>query len=254
MATHTRAEPPVIFDCNLGEDGLAEFEPEAQRGALWLRVDSPAAVDMQRWATQVVRPRTRGWPLAAPVVIAAVIAGGAVFWLQISARPGELPSPPPPSVSGEVSPGEVPSSEALSREAALAVAVPSAPPAVPDRPAAAAAQPDAPALDPAFERTLASVSASYRALDAASLTAVWPGADTAALSRAFGNLKYQSLSFDRCAVRPNGPTGAVATCEVSRAMAPNAGDPSLERRHESWTLILDRSAGERWTITGASVR
>jgi len=241
MATHTRAEPPVIFDCNIGEDGLAEFEPEAQRGALWLRVDSPTAVDMQRWATQVVRPPTRAWLLAVPLVVAAVIGGGVVSWVRISARPGELPSTPPPSVSTEVA-------------SPLAVAVPAAPPALPDRPAAAVTQPHAPALDPALERTLASVSESYRALDAASLTAVWPGADTATLSRAFAELKYQSLSFDRCAVRPNGPTGAVATCEMSRAMAPNAGDPSLERRHESWTLLLDRSTGERWTITGVSVR
>jgi hypothetical protein len=108
-------------------------------------------------------------------------------------------------------------------------------------------------LDPAFEQTLASVSQSYRALDAALLTAVWPGADTAQLSRAFADLKYQTLSFDHCAVRPNGDTSAVASCDVSIAAAPKAGDPALQRRHESWTLLLDRS-GERWTISGASVR
>jgi hypothetical protein len=37
------------------------------------------------------------------------------------------------------------------------------------------------------------------------------------------------------------------------AAAPKDGDPALQRRHESWTLLLERS-GERWTITGASVR
>jgi hypothetical protein len=109
------------------------------------------------------------------------------------------------------------------------------------------------ALDPAFERTLARISQSYRSLDAASLTRVWPGADTASLSRAFANLKYQSLSFDHCVLRPNGPTGALASCEVSLAMAPNTGDPTLLRRHESWTFVLDRS-GEQWRIDGLSVR
>ena len=108
-------------------------------------------------------------------------------------------------------------------------------------------------VDPAFARTLASVSESYRLLDAASLASVWPGADTASLSRSFDELKYQALSFDRCAVRPNGPSGAIASCEVSLAMAPKADDASLQRRRESWTLVLDRS-GERWTIAGVSVR
>jgi hypothetical protein len=119
--------------------------------------------------------------------------------------------------------------------------------------AAPAKEPAPVRIDPAFERTLASVSQSYRALDAASLTAVWPGADTARLSRAFADLKYQAVSFDHCAVRPDGNATAVASCEVLIAAAPKGGDQALERRRESWTLLLDRS-GERWTITGASVR
>lgn len=227
MATHTRAELPVIFDCNIGEDGLAEFEPEAQRGA-----------------AQAARPAGRRWPRAVPVVIAAVIAGGAVSWLRISTETGELPSTPRPSVSSEVSAGEP----------ALANAVTALQQTAPATPRAVATPPVPPAVDPALERTLARVSESYRALDATSLSVVWPGVDTETLSRDFAGLKYQRLSFDRCAVRPNDAAGAVATCEVTRAMAPNEGDPSLQRRHESWTLVLDRSAGDRWTITGASVR
>jgi hypothetical protein len=108
-------------------------------------------------------------------------------------------------------------------------------------------------LNPAIEPTLAAVSASYRALDAGSLRAVWPGADTASLAAAFAGLKYQTLSFDRCETRPNGASGTVASCAVSIAAAPKSGEPSLRRRHESWTLVLDRSGG-RWTITGVSVR
>jgi len=54
-------------------------------------------------------------------------------------------------------------------------------------------------------------------------------------------------------VRPRADARAVASCDVLIAAAPKDGDPALQRRHESWTLLLERS-GERWTITGASVR
>lgn len=245
MGTHTRAELPVVFDCNLGEGGLAEFEPEAQRGTLWLREDSPIAVDASRLERNVARAPHRRWPFVVPVVIAAVMAGAAVSWLQSSARVDALPTASvPPATSGLSADVPRPSSEPAV-VAPVSASVPTTP--------APAKEPVPARLDPAFEQTLASVSRSYRALDAASLTSVWPGADTARLSRAFADLKYQALSFDHCAVRPQGGTSAVASCDVVIAAAPKAGEPALQRRHESWTLLLDRS-GERWTITGASVR
>ena len=243
MATHTRAELPVVFDCNLSEGGLDEFEPEVQRGALSLRVDSPTAVDTPRREPYVARAASRRWPFVVPVVIAAAMAGAAVSWLGTRPRFDALPAAPPPPATSEVS-TDVPRSEPVF-VAPVSGSTASGP--------APAKEPAPARIDPAFERTLASVSQSYRALDAALLTAVWPGADTARLSRDFADLKYQTLSFDHCAVRPNGDSSAVASCDVLIAAAPKAGDPALQRRHESWTLLLDRS-GERWTITGASVR
>jgi len=229
MATHTRAELPVVFDCNLGAGGLDEFESE----------------DVPRWEPSVARAASRRWPFVLPVVIAAAMAGAAVSWLGIKPTSDALPAvpPPPPPAMSEVS-IDVPSSKPVF--VAPVSGSTAARPAPGTEPAPAR-------IDPAFERTLASVSQSYRALDAAMLTTVWPGADTARLSRAFADLKYQTLSFDHCAVRPSGGTSAVASCDVSIAAAPKAGDPALERRHESWTLLLDRTGG-RWTITGASVR
>jgi len=102
-------------------------------------------------------------------------------------------------------------------------------------------------------RTLAAVSESYRTLDPASLKAVWPGADTASLSRSFSQLKYQSLKFDQCAMRSSGSDTALATCEVSIALATRTGDQGLQRRHERWSLALERS-NEGWRIAGVSVR
>lgn len=246
MAAHTRAGLPVVIDCNPGEGGLAEFEPEpeAQRDALWLRVDSPAAFDAPRWEPQVARAASRRWPLVVvAVVIASAIAGAAVSWVGSGGKSNALRhAPQAPATSDRSNDTPLPSSEPV------LVAPDTAPiPTVPARTPAPAG------IDPAFERTLATVSQSYRGLDAASLTAVWPGADTAQLSRDFADLKYQSLSFDHCDVRPQGDASAVASCDVLIATAPKAGDPALQRRHESWTLLLDRS-GERWTITAASVR
>ena len=96
MATHTSAELPVVFDCPPGEDGLAEFEPEAQRAPLWLRVDNPSAVEMRQWEPFVAPPRKRAWPLAVPIVVAAVLAGAAVSWLGMRTRTANLPSAPRP--------------------------------------------------------------------------------------------------------------------------------------------------------------
>jgi hypothetical protein len=108
-----------------------------------------------------------------------------------------------------------------------------------------------PPTDPAFEQTLATVSRAYRALDAAAVAAVLPNTDQPGLTQAFSELKYQTLSFDRCALRPNGAESAVASCEVSLAMAPKSGDAALQRRHEAWTLVLNR-AGEAWRIAAVT--
>jgi hypothetical protein len=263
MATQTSVELPAGFDWS-NEGGLDEFEPEpgsksepeardseAQHSSVWQRVENPAIVDVPR-PPVAARPPRRGWLLVVPVVLAAAIAGGVMSWLGMRTRVANVPSAPRPVATSEASgTSEVPRLEPPATSNAAAEAPPIAAPQAPAE--TVPAPPVRETLDPAFERTLTSVSDSYRTLDAASLSAVWPGADTESLSRLFAGLKYQSLSFDHCAVRPQGSTGAVASCDVTLAMAPKSGDPSLQRRHESWTLALDR-AGERWTIVGVSVR
>jgi hypothetical protein len=105
----------------------------------------------------------------------------------------------------------------------------------------------------AIDEVLASVRQSYRALDAASLTSVWPRADIEALSQRFSALKYQSLSFDRCDLRPLAGGQVVASCAVSIAAASERGDPTLLRRHESWSIVFYRS-GDRYVIGSVAVR
>src|ERR1051325_4142275 len=160
MGINTSAELD-IFDCTLGERGLGEFEHEAQHGP------PPGPY--------VAPSRERTWPFAVPVVIAAALVGAALSWAGMGrsevvvARP--LPAAQPPSTSPTpISP--------VARVAPAAAAVSRPAPVKP----AAVPQPAPVAVDATIEPTLAMVSRAYRALDASSLTAVWPGADTASLS------------------------------------------------------------------------
>jgi hypothetical protein len=258
MASQTRAELGDIFERNLdifernlNEGGLDEFEPEPEA--------ERSAVDLPRWEPSIARPTPtmRSWPLAVPVVIAAAIGGAAVSWLGL--RASETPGGPSPSPSA--------ASESVLVDASESAVV-DAPPVVPVAPEpvveaaavpATVLAPPAPApavpapVNPALEATLAAVSRSYRDLDPAALASVWPGADTASLKQSFKALKYQTLSFERCETRENGPVGVLASCDVSIAAASKSGDPALRRRRELWTLVLARS-GDRWTISGVSVR
>ena len=250
MATNTSADFDA-FDCNLGENGLDEFDPEPPRVGSWLRsgpsAADPSNIDVQDWRLYSAPPRERAWPFAVPVLVAAALVGAAVTWSSI--RPSEVatsrrPPAPAPLAAPTVTPAPAP--------AAAAAPIPAPSETLPAA-AAAPTEPAHTALDPGIERTLARVSDAYRALDATALTGVWPGADLPALSESFSGLKYQALTFERCRVQPNGGDGAMATCDVSIANASKAGDAALQRRRESWTMALSR-AGDQWTIAGLTVR
>ena len=249
MAPQTSAGVPAVFDCNFGEGGLDEFEPETAPpfDAVWRSVPSASAIAAPAEAHRPAS-RTRSWPFVVPVVAAAVILGAVLAWVGLrdsGPEPLAVVEPTPAAATEAAAPLVLPVA-ALTRTSSLATPVrrESAPQAVPPEPAS---------LDPGIERTLAAVSESYRARDAASLTAVWPGADTAALAETFASLKYQALVFDRCRVRPDGAGRAVASCDVSITAAPKDGDAELQRHRESWTLALGRS-GDGWTIAGVTVR
>ena len=291
MATDTRAELDVS-DFILRDGGLEEFEPEDQRGGSSRRVPSPTVADVQRWQPRVDPPRaqasslvlplvisdeqrwqprvnpprSRVWLLVLPVVISAALAGAAMWWLST-----EIPHVDPAVVAVKAGPDRSTATVAPDRSAATEAAAEPATPSsatVPDSTVPASTAAPAPSIataptvptepvhtpkDPAFEQTLAEVSRAYRALDAAAVAAVLPNTDSAALAQAFSELKYQALSFDRCAVRPNGAESAVASCDVSLAMAPKSGQGAMLRRHEAWTLVLNRS-GEAWRIAAVTRR
>ena len=183
------------------------------------------------------RVRARRWPIFTPLAV-GVVAVSAGYGL--ASRDVGLPSLP-----------SAPTRWAAAGPHVRAIPIPDVPETVVTPPAGVATPPPArvdtsPASGDsvqasggptraAVDGALAGVSRSFRALDAASLTQVWPGADVGGLSRRFATLKYQSLSFDRCDLRPVG-NQIVASCQVSLAAAPNAGDAALQRRRESWSI------------------
>jgi hypothetical protein len=261
MGMQKSDELPTVFDCTIRQESLEEFDPEAERAELPPHAASRRAGGVRQWEPSVA-PSTgqavRWWLPAILLVIATALASAIVVWLGIpSSRRSTLPTPRPPALS-ETPPAEVADAPVLAGAPkptieAPQVRTPQRPPAAPvtkPEPASAAAvapasapAPVAPAapIVPALGRTLATVSQSYRALDAASL------------SQTFSQLKYQTLKFDRCTARPNGPIGAIASCDVSIATASKDGDQALQRRQESWTLVLDRSS-DPWRIVGLSRR
>jgi hypothetical protein len=249
MATDTSAELDV-FDCNLGERGLEEFEPEPHHRGFRPRMADPGRTNVQHRRPYVPPTPERTWVFfVVPVIVAVSLLGAAVA--LIAMRPSEVsvsqqvPAPVPPAPRSAVSvPAQPPP------EPAVLPTGPAAPPPV----RASSPEQLSTVVDPAIEQTLTRVSDAYRALDAASLAAVWPGADTSSLSEAFAGLRYQALTFDRCRLQRKGSQGAVATCDVSITSASKEGDPVLQRRHESWTLALGPGAGDQWMIAGLTVR
>src|SRR5436190_3706681 len=83
---------------------------------------------------------------------------------------------------------------------------------------------------------------AFNTLDAASVAAIWPGADVDTLARQFSALRYQHLSFDRCRTRVTAADRALASCDGSISDVLKSGDPTLRRRRTSWTIALRRVA------------
>lgn len=95
---------------------------------------------------------------------------------------------------------------------------------------------------------------SYDRLDAVSAARLWPGVDTAALTRAFSTLSSQEVDFDSCTLDLDRglPAGghyqqATALCSGSVTYVRRVGNAAPQSRALAWTFDLDRSSG-RWLI------
>jgi hypothetical protein len=106
----------------------------------------------------------------------------------------------------------------------------------------------------AIRKLLDAYRESYDRLDALSAARLWPGVDTAALSRAFSTLSSQAIEFDSCTLDLDGglPAAArfqqaTALCRGSVTYVRRVGNASPQSRALAWTFELDRSSG-RWLI------
>ena len=158
--------------------------------------------------------------------------------------PAETPPMIPAPSPALPSPG-VPATRARAEE--------SAPPPAPAEEVARAAEPVATTASSIAgdEREIRSLLDAYRdsydRRDAVSTARLWPGVNTAALSRAFATVANQQIDFERCALDVIGHR-ATARCDGSLQYTRRVGNSSPHSRSLSWDFELDRSTG-RWLIS-----
>lgn len=92
---------------------------------------------------------------------------------------------------------------------------------------------------------------AYERLDANAARSVWPNVDENALSRAFGSIESQRLTFDDCAIDVDGSTAA-ATCSGRASIVPKVGGGTQTVRR-TWRFALAQD-GSAWRIESATVR
>jgi hypothetical protein len=242
-----------------------------------LAADPPLTVAGPSFAREADGPR--GWValFAFLAMAAGAVALAIVLWSTMSSRIPPSPAPSVAATSSAIAEGRAPESVVPERavperpvrapdpvqpmpdppETPAAVAVGAAAPRAVAAPSAAASASSSPRELPdgtraAIDEALDTYRRSFNARDAVSVAGL-EGADATALQTAFADRRYQSMTFDKCAVRVMDANAAVATCDgaISEVLA---SDPSLRRRSASWTIALRRTAPTHWAIERVSAR
>lgn len=171
----------------------------------------------------------------------------------------------PPTSPRPVPVPNLPVETQVAAPAASPVPAPLAPPAVTEPPLpvaraespATAAVPSAPVAEGIqaerdIRLLLDAYRQSYDRLDVVSTAMLWPGVDTAALSRAFGTIASQQVEFDECALDVLGQR-ATARCNGSLHYVRRVGNSTPQSRSLSWAFELNRSTG-KWLISRVSAQ
>jgi hypothetical protein len=205
-------------------------------------------------------PASRPHPRPMPPIpsLAAVEPAVATGSADAPRVEGRIPDarPEPPARSEPSAPAALPRIDARSSlsalpgtplpvaAGALAIGSTGTTPALPARPVEEAPETIIRGVLDAYET-------SYDQLDAAATSAVWLGADTRGLARAFGTLSSQDLTFDACDITVTG-SRAVASCRGSVTFTRRVGGAQPQSRRLSW--IFDLEHRDRWMITRVSSR
>src|SRR4029453_1471517 len=218
-------------------------------------------------ATPRVTPRAtptttpRATPSPSPRTTPAVTPQATSAAPVLQSQPASAPPPPPltatpsPSPSASVTPPPAelssppPRGASSPRPSSTPLPTPSPTPAAPTP----APGPSPAALERAAVRAvLDNYRAAYQSLRAESVKAVWPGANTQALSRAFGQIASQSMDFYTCGIEVNAD-GAEATCTGSVTFVPKVGAKTPRVEPRGWTFHLTKQ-GDRWIIDRVTSR
>jgi hypothetical protein len=157
-------------------------------------------------------------------------------------------APPPPMTVEAAPPAPIETAPDAPVESPIVVATPEVvtAPLAPEAAAARAAIVTPPSDRASIERVLDQYRDAYDRLDAPSAAVIWPRVDTRALSRAFGTLAAQDLSFDSCALDIAGAK-AQARCVGEIRYVRRVGDQAERVRRMSWSFAFER-VSDRWQI------
>ena len=95
-------------------------------------------------------------------------------------------------------------------------------------------------------RTVTAYQEAWTRMDSAAAHAIWPSANTEALTRQFTSLREQRLHLGNCVVGTSG-NRATAICPGTLRYRPRVGDHSTRTRHGTWEFQLERTP-KRWVI------
>lgn len=153
---------------------------------------------------------------------------------------GALPSRPPAAPPVRLAAPPAPADDTMARSEMPAAVEPSAPEPSPPRDESSVVR----AVLERYEH-------AYSSLDAVAASAVWPGVNKDALSRAFDGLSSQRVSLGSCDVAIDGPA-ARATCSGSATWEPKVGG-GVHTAPRRWNFEL-RKSGDDWQIERAITR
>jgi hypothetical protein len=150
----------------------------------------------------------------------------------------------------------------------LSLTLPSPPPAPASQPAvvsppppansplpsasASVAPPAAPKAETLVAQVLETFRQAYGRLDAETIGAIWPTANTKGLTRAFDQLDNQDLTFDNCAISANG-LRAQASCVGKATFVPRVGNKATHVEPRHWMFQL-KKVGDSWLIETVEAR
>ena len=163
-----------------------------------------------------------------------------ILRIRPRAEPTPLPEPPAP-------PASAPRADLPAAPARLAAAITARPAEV-----AGTRVTDLVQDQSAIHGLLDAYRNSYSRLDAVSAATLWPGVDTAALTRAFATLASQDVEFASCSVQVQSQR-ATADCNGSVRYVRRVGNPAPQTRALAWSFDLDRRSG-RWLITRVTAK